>query len=184
MMDSGDDGVWCERLYEHEAARLLLYGRALGLDHVEAEDLLHDTFSALIRLGAAPKDPAAYLIRSFRNRALNHRRSLWRRVRREFESRRWFEVTTDQSAAESVAMRILPNLPIEQREVIVLKIWQGLTFDEIGHLTGVSPNTVAGRYRYGLQKLRVALKEENHGEPGIMGEPFGCMGATRPVTGS
>jgi RNA polymerase sigma-70 factor (ECF subfamily) len=182
MLGSEDDGGWCERLYEREATRLLLYGRALGLDHLEAEDLLHDTFSALLRLGAAPKEPTAYLIRSFRNRALNHRRSLWRRVRREFESRRWFEVGNDQSAAESAAMRMLPDLPIEQREVIVLKIWQGLTFDEIGHLTGVSPNTVAGRYRYGLQKLRIALKEDSHEESGIMGGPIGCVGATRPVS--
>jgi DNA-directed RNA polymerase specialized sigma24 family protein len=54
-------------------------------------------------------------------------------------------------------MRCLAELPIEQREIIVLKIWNRLTFDEIGNLLEISPNTAAGRYRYGLQKLKKQL---------------------------
>jgi RNA polymerase sigma-70 factor (ECF subfamily) len=57
-------------------------------------------------------------------------------------------------------MAALAALPREQREVIVLKIWNGLTFEAIGRLFDLSPNTVAGRYRYGLNKLRGWLKEE------------------------
>ena len=56
-------------------------------------------------------------------------------------------------------MNALAALPREQREVIVLKIWNGLTFEAIGRLFDVSPNTVAGRYRYGLNKLRACLRE-------------------------
>ena len=41
-----------------------------------------------------------------------------------------------------------------------MKIWNGLTFEAIGRLFDLSPNTVAGRYRYGLNKLRGWLKEE------------------------
>ena len=55
-------------------------------------------------------------------------------------------------------MRGLAALPQDQREVIVLKIWHRHTFEEIGELLDISPNTVAGRYRYGLQKLRMLLK--------------------------
>ena len=40
---------WCERLYAQHAAELLLYGRALGLSHSEAEDVLHDAFVSLLR---------------------------------------------------------------------------------------------------------------------------------------
>jgi RNA polymerase sigma-70 factor (ECF subfamily) len=62
-------------------------------------------------------------------------------------------------------MNALTALPREQREVIVLKIWNGLTFDAIGRLFEVSPNTVAGRYRYGLNKLRACLREAENTEP-------------------
>ena len=57
-------------------------------------------------------------------------------------------------------MRGLAALPQDQREVIVLKIWHKHTFEEIGGLLDISPNTAAGRYRYGLQKLRMFLKGE------------------------
>jgi RNA polymerase sigma-70 factor (ECF subfamily) len=55
-------------------------------------------------------------------------------------------------------MECLASLPTEQREVIVLKIWHDLTFERIGELVGVSPNTVAGRYRYGLRRIRTCLE--------------------------
>ena len=55
-------------------------------------------------------------------------------------------------------MRCLAELPMEQREVIVLKLWHGHTFEEIGGLLEISPNTVAGRYRYGLQKIKDQIK--------------------------
>jgi len=149
---------WCERLYDDKAAGLLLYGRALGLDHREAQDVLHDTFVALLRLPEAPADPEHYLVRAFRNRALNYRRSLWRRLGRELASLAWFEPPDSEDPAERAAMGCLATLPTEQREVIVLKIWHDLTFERIGELVGASPNTVAGRYRYGIKKIRTCLK--------------------------
>jgi RNA polymerase sigma-70 factor (ECF subfamily) len=59
-------------------------------------------------------------------------------------------------------MRCLAALPPEQREVIVLKFWHHHTFEEIGELLGLSPNTAAGRYRYGLQKIRHCLTSVSH----------------------
>jgi RNA polymerase sigma-70 factor (ECF subfamily) len=135
----------------------VLYGRALGLSHAEAEDVLQETFVALMDVEKTPEKPEHYCIRTFRNRALNHKRGLWRRLAREFESLRWFERSSSETGAEREAMRCLAELPAEQREVIVLKIWHQHTFEEIGELLETSPNTVAGRYRYGLQKLRVCL---------------------------
>jgi RNA polymerase sigma-70 factor, ECF subfamily len=148
---------WCAKLYEEHAAEILLYGRALGLSHSEAEDVLQDTFVALLQQTVPPEKPLHYCLRSFRNRALNYRRSLWRRLQRELESARWFECAEGETARERAAMRCLAALPQEQQEVIVLKIWHSYTFEEIGDLMALSPNTVAGRYRYGMQKLRVCL---------------------------
>jgi len=158
-MDSPAHGDWQQPLYESKAAGLILYGRALGLSHAEAEDVLQETFLALLRLPDRPDQPEHYCLRTFRNRALNYRRSVWRRLIRELESRRWFERDSGETEAERRAMRGLAELPREQREVIVLKFWNNLTFEEIGALFDISPNTVAGRYRYGISKLRAALRD-------------------------
>jgi RNA polymerase sigma-70 factor (ECF subfamily) len=149
---------WSQRLYETKATELVLYGRALGLSHAEAEDVLQETFVALMQLAQPPAKLEHYCVRSFRNRALNYRRSLWRRLTRELESLRWFERSPEESPAERQAMHCLAELPMEQREVIVLKIWQQRTFEEIGELLDISPNTAAGRYRYGLQKMKSRLE--------------------------
>lgn len=178
-MNLGNSSVasWCEPLYEAKAAGLLLYGRALGLSHGEAEDVLQETFVALLQLPAQPEEPEFYCLRAFRNRALNYRRGLWRRLTRELESRRWFERVPDETALERQAMNCLAELPPEQREVIVLKFWQRHTFETIGQLLEISPNTAAGRYRYGLKRLRECLNGEPYERSEILGEPVGEMGA-------
>lgn len=176
--------TWCGRLYEAKAAGLLLYGRALGLSHGEAEDVLQETFVALMQRDERPEEPEHYCLRTFRNRALNHRRSLWRRLTRELESRRWFERSTGESPRERAAMRCLAELPSEQREVIVLKIWHEHTFEEIGQLLEISPNTIAGRYRYGLQKLRACLKDEAYEPHESIGEAIGILGPPPPIPGA
>lgn len=158
---------WLEKLYETKAAELILYGRALGLGHAEAEDVLQGAFLALMDKPGRPEQPEHYLVRCFRNRALNYRRSLWRRLTREMESRRWFERDSDETHAERAATKCLAELPVEQREVIVLKIWHRYTFEEIGALLEISPNTAAGRYRYGLKKLKFCLEGESYERNGL-----------------
>jgi RNA polymerase sigma-70 factor (ECF subfamily) len=130
----------------------------LGLSHGEAEDVLQETFIALMQLAGPPAKLDHYCMRSYRNRAFNYRRSLWRRLAREWESWRWFERSEHESSAERQAMLALDGLPVEQREAIVLKIWHGCTFEEMGNLLEISPNTAAGRYRYGLQKIKDQIK--------------------------
>ena len=169
---------WCERLYEQKAAQLLLYGRALGLCRAEAEDVLQETFVALLKLEETPQEPDHYLFRAFRNRALNGKRSLWRRLRRELEASQWFEHSEDISPVEQEAMRCLAKLPPEQREVIVLRIWSELKYEEIGSLLELSPNTVAGRYRYGLEKLRACLKGDVYERLEFNREPLANLGAS------
>ena len=50
--------------------------------------------------------------------------------------------------------KALAKLPEEQREVIALRVWGQLTFEEIGAVVDAPPNTAASRYRYGLAKLK------------------------------
>jgi RNA polymerase sigma-70 factor (ECF subfamily) len=194
---NGDEhSNWLERFYEAKASGLILYGRALGLGHGEAEDVLQETFLALMQSPEFPREPEHYCLRSFKNRALNYKRSLWRRLTRELESQRWFEKSPGESPAERAAMNCLAELPQEQREVIVLKIWSQLTFEEIGGLLEVSPNTAAGRYRYGLQKIKSKLAADalmRSGAPqegvvyerdGFTGEPIAFVAAAPSVGGA
>ncbi len=174
-----DPAQWCLSLFEEMAPKLVLYGRALGLSHGEGEDVVQDLFVQLLKREEAPQNPVHYCLRAYRNRALNYKKSLWRRISREWESIHWFEENSeDISPMEQEAMKSLRGLPVDQREVLVLKIWHGMTFGAIGEMLELSPNTVAGRYRYGLQKLRRALRTidedtlEFDGESGpIMGTP-------------
>lgn len=175
---------WCEALYEAQAGKLVLYGRALGLSHAEAEDVLQETFIALLHVKGPLQKPAWYALRSYRNRALNYRRGLWRRLTRELESRRWFERSPQETPDETRAMRALTELPPEQREVIVLKIWHERTFEEIGTLLEISPNTAAGRYRYGLQKLRHALKGADYERNERIGDTIAILDAAPPFARS
>jgi RNA polymerase sigma-70 factor, ECF subfamily len=173
---------WCQRLYQAKAAELILYGRALGLSHDEAEDVLQETFVALMQRVFPPRQPEHYCVRSYRNRALNYRRSLWRRLARELESRHWFDRAPAEEPGERVAMRCLAELPVEQREVIVLKIWHDYTFEEIGELLDLSPNTAAGRYRYGLQKLRARLNGASYERDERIGNAIALVGAAPSVS--
>ena len=172
------NGMWCERLYEEKAAHLLLYARALGLSFSEAEDVVQEVFVALLELEQRPDEPEHYAFRAVRNRTLNFKRSLWRRLAREVESVRWFEARENDSPAEREAMRCLTKLPAEQREVIVLKIWSDYTFDQIAKLLELSPNTVAGRYRYGMEKLRGCLKGKEYERMEFSREQVADVGAT------
>jgi RNA polymerase sigma-70 factor (ECF subfamily) len=171
----------CEKLYAAKAAELIIYGRALGLSHSEAEDVLQETFLAMMQKPQLLLQPEHYCMRSFRNRALNYRRSLWRRLTRELESHRWFEKSPSESPAERAAMRCLAALPLEQREVIVLKIWHRYTFEEIGEFLDISPNTASGRYRYGLQKIKLQLEGAAYERDELTGNSVAFLAAATPV---
>jgi len=69
-------------------------------------------------------------------------------------------VSEDKPALNDLAEQLqaaLARLPQPQREVIVMKIYRQKTFLEISRLLGLSQNTVASRYRYGMEKLRTLL---------------------------
>ena len=157
------------------SAKLLVYGRALGLGHAEAEDVLQETFLALLKLAEPPRQQEFYLLRAYRNKAFTFKRTLMRRFRREEKADTWFETSEVDEDGESLAQRELARLPVAQREVIALKIWQGFTFEEIGRLLNISPNTAAARYRYGLQKLKKRMELMRHEELDETGRTTGWL---------
>lgn len=133
----------------------------------DAEDVLQEVFYRLIKNPLKfrlVRDQAAYIFRAARNEAL---RFLGRKIRDRRISSRALELqdvirkslTGVGRDEEDRAARALAGIPEEQREVIVLKIFEELTFKEISSVCGLSINTAASRYRYGLEKVREILEE-------------------------
>ena len=75
-----------------------------------------------------------------------------------------FERTLEQDERKQALLRAVDRLPAQQKEVVTLKIWGELTFDEIARTLDESLNTVASRYRYALEKLKDWVPEEMEGK--------------------
>ena len=145
------------RLYHEHGPALLAYASSFVADRAIAEDLLHQVFAKLLEGRTSPEVPIAYLYRAVRNAALNTRRNGFREAALDEINSSFVHTGGDKEAA--LAMQVaLADLPDEQREVVVMRIWSGLTIEEIATVSGISLNTVASRYRYALQKLRDKLK--------------------------
>ena len=112
------------------------------------------------------RNPAGYLYRAARNEALSRlrKRSVRTRAAEEliYSGELLASVETSLESAEEAARvnLALLALPVDQREVVVLKVYQNMTFKEIARVTGASQNTAASRYRYALAKLKEILEEE------------------------
>lgn len=143
-----------ERLYEQHGPGLLAYASSVLGERAAAEDVLHQLFLKLLA-GRVSIDgePLAYLYRAVRNASLNAQRSAARLV--ELGSRDvWFEAAPLMRDEALGLQTALVEIPQEQREVIVLRIWGGMTLQEASALLDIPLNTAASRYRYGLAKLR------------------------------
>jgi RNA polymerase sigma-70 factor (ECF subfamily) len=146
------------QLYERHGPALLAYARSFGPDRSQAEDAVQQVFLKLLRGETeTPDAPLAYLYRAVRNTALNRRRTMKRDAPLEM-AEHWFSHRGGNQEAALALQSSLAELPDEQREVVIMRIWSGLTLDEISSATGTPLNTVASRYRYGLEKLRNRLK--------------------------
>jgi RNA polymerase sigma-70 factor (ECF subfamily) len=145
------------RLYRLHAPALQLYARQWG---GSAEDIVQEAFVRLAQQAPPPEQVLPWLYRVVRNEALaNHRTTSRRRERERRAStpEAWFSTAEDRLDAGE-ATRLLAELPLELREVIVARLWGGLTFEEIARLVGSSLPTTYRRYQTGLTQLRERLE--------------------------
>jgi RNA polymerase sigma-70 factor (ECF subfamily) len=152
-----------EVLYRQHGAALLLFAAAISGDRGRAQDALQQVFLKAIENGnlSQATNTKAYLFACVRNAVLNDAKLQQRNVPLEIDSA-WFSPPDRDYAAEQNLRRALFDLPVDQREAIVLHVWGELTFLEIGDLLSISSNTAASRYRYALAKLRDSmLAKEN-----------------------
>lgn len=147
------------RLYDQHGGALLAYARSFALDRSAAEDAVQLVFLKLLRgETVVPDMPLAYLYRAVRNTALNTQRNSARETSLDAAESTWFTHRGGNREAELALQKVLLELPEEQREAVVMRIWSGMTLGEIASARGVPLNTVASRYRYALEKLRERLR--------------------------
>jgi RNA polymerase sigma-70 factor (ECF subfamily) len=165
---------WKAWLAEH-GPRLLLFARGWSNTREDAEDLVQEAILRLWHLqekttGSPPDLPLAFS--TIRFCGLNHHRSETRRRKREgnvvflndFHDV-WLDPVMEDDEDADRLRKAVENLSPKLREVIILKVWSDLTFQQISETLAISPNTAASRYRYALEQLERDLrnwKEDRH----------------------
>ena len=140
------------------APGLVLFARQFVRTGADAEDIVQDAFVRFWRKEHSIQN-RGLLYATVRTVALDLLRRDTRRARREANASLEMELVTapefdfDDGAQQELAAAV-DLLPVEQREVLVMKIWNELTFAEIGEALGISQNTAASRYRYALAALK------------------------------
>ena len=156
------------RLYDQHGPALVAYARGFVPDAAAAEDVVHQVFLRLLSAELTMSDvPVAYVYRAVRNAALNARRNGLRLTELDPQSSAFQHRGGNQEAALALE-RALAELPEEQREVVVMRVWGGLALEEIAATSGAPLNTVASRYRYALERLREKLRPHERHENGAM----------------
>jgi len=160
---------------EEFGPKLLLFARQQTRSHEDAQDVFQDAIVKLVEKnrngqfvgGVAAWQP--YLYTAIRRLAIDLSRRDDRRHRREdsvgvdiSEAHQeafhpWFESESSDDETRDQLEEKLKQLPAKFAEVIVMKIWGERTFAEIGETLGISQNTAASRYRYGLEALKKSL---------------------------
>jgi RNA polymerase sigma-70 factor (ECF subfamily) len=155
------------RLLDEHGAALVLYAQQWSSS---PEDVVQEAFIQLMRQRPLPNNVVGWLYRVVRNGAISASRAATRRVRHETTAagyyEPWFKSSLDDRIDAGAATAALELLPIEEREVVVLRIWSGRSFEEIAELIGMSISTAYRRFEAGLHMLRQAvsptsIKESN-----------------------
>jgi RNA polymerase sigma-70 factor (ECF subfamily) len=156
-----------ERLYDGHAPSLFAFLLNFIRDENDTRDLLQEIF---IKIACEPallknvQNERAFLIRLAHNLAIDliRRRNTRERTKENFAAETISIFAPANDPDEEYFRRelsvALEDLPEDQRAVVHLKLWEELTFEGIADALGISPNTAASRYRYGIDKLRERLR--------------------------
>lgn len=158
-------GDW-RACYEEWKSRFYLFARQQTRTDADAEDVLQE---AVVKLWGDKRQAVTpgMVFGQIRRSAIDWARKESRRSKREEEYAReageglWFVEGGPGSGLDVEGA--LRSLAGEQQEVLILKIWCGLSFAEIGQALDLSANTAASRYRYGLEGMRRYFGEEVSG---------------------
>ena len=147
-------------LLDRHGAALVLYAQQ-RCD--TPEDVVQEAFLSLMQQADLPENVVGWLYRVVRNGAIDVARKATRRTRRETAAAAsvepWFHPSHDERLDTMAATDALKQLPIEQRETIVARLWGGLSLEEIAALAESSTSSVHRWYPAGLSTLREKLED-------------------------
>lgn len=155
------------RLYDDHAQAIFALLLNLTRNESDTRDVLQELFVRIARrpeLLAAVQNERAFMLRLATNAAIDLSRRHHARDRKHerlaAECNHAFAKTADpdEQSFRQALDHSVAALPFEQRIVVHLKLWEGLTFEAIAELLAIPLNTAASRYRYGLDKLREQLR--------------------------
>ena len=149
------------KLFETRKRQLYVAAISITKDRGAAEDAVQDALLTVSALKEEPDDLAAYLFRAVRNKAL-HSTKQSQRFTTETEFSEFVDYSSqspEQQVLTSQIMKQLHTLKQDQQQVLIMKLFAGLTFEEISEITGCSINTVASWYRRGIAKLKENFSE-------------------------
>ena len=162
-----DADHWRAWLAQHGAA-LLLFARQWSTSKADAEDAVQSGFLKFWQTRERARDEVAYLYSCVRSAAIDQSRSDQSRTRREQLSppheHSDFDLPIENADRTRAIETALRDLPADQREVIVMRIWGNLTFQQISSALDIPLQTAASRYRYAIKRLEIDLaREVGHG---------------------
>ena len=174
---SGDRNA-ISQLIERHSRRVRDYIQMMVKDVDVADDIFQETFIKAVRVideGRYTDNGRflSWILRIAHNQVIDHFRAQ-KQNRQLNEAEAGYDVlgtlrlaertVEDEIVCEQIASdvrRMVELLPDEQREVVMMRYYSGLSFKEIAEQTGVSINTALGRMRYALINLRKMIKEKN-----------------------
>lgn len=149
-------------LFEKRQRQLYVAALAITRERSSAQDVVQDALLAVAELGHQPENLEAYLFRTVRNMAL-HRIKQQQRFTDSVSPGEFLDLQNCSPERQVLARQVLvqlDELDASQRQVLIMKLFADLTFDEIATITETSPNTVASWYRRGLNRLKEKLYEQ------------------------
>ena len=161
-----DDSASWKYYFEQWGPSLLLFARQQTGNLPEAEDVVQEAFIKVWKkYGHKNQITKSLLYATVLTMAIDFYRSHGRRKVREHrvftESEGetiWFQRNLETQERNTILEQAVQELSKDQQEVLVLKIWGDLTFQEIANTLEISTNTAASRYRYALDHLKIYLK--------------------------
>ena len=171
---SGDESALSSLIERHQSK---IYGFIYSKinDRDLSDDIFQDTFIKVIKTlkSQSYNEEGKFLpwvMRIAHNLVVDHfRKAKKMPYQRETDEYSIFNYMTDNSLniegqiiseqVESDLAKLLDELPADQKEVLVMRMYQDLSFKEIADLTGVSINTALGRMRYALLNLRKIIEK-------------------------
>lgn len=158
MSSSAKADLLSQLLDEHGAALELFAAQWTDAP----EDCVQEALVELARQPETPRNPAAWLYRVVRNRAIGRARSAQRRRKHERLAASlapaWSNPTDEPLVTTEELAEALGALDESLREVVVARTWGGLSFEQIAEVVGASTSAAHRRYEAGLAELRRQLE--------------------------